>query len=76
MARTSTTPTTKIICTILRRRWFCPTDPCPASHPIRMPQLAYETLWDTRQFNNKANWPMDGSQAFIWSTGDGDGYSR
>lgn len=54
---------------------FAPGGPCPASHPIRMPQLAYETLWDTRQFNNKADWPTDGSQPFVWSTGDGEGYS-
>jgi hypothetical protein len=54
---------------------FVPADPCPASHSIRMLQLAYETLWDTRQFNNKADWPMDGSQPFIWSTGDGEGYA-
>lgn len=48
---------------------------CPASHPVRMPQLAYETLWDTTQFNNKADWPADGSQPFVWSTGDTKGYS-
>ncbi|TEB11422.1 hypothetical protein FA13DRAFT_1748690, partial [Coprinellus micaceus] len=26
--------------------------PCPSSHPVRVPQLAYETLWDTTQFNS------------------------
>lgn len=26
---------------------------CPASHPVRMPQVAYETVWDTRQFNSR-----------------------
>ena len=54
---------------------FAPGGPCPASHPIRMPQVAYETLWDTRQFNDKSLWPTDGSQPFVWSTGDGQGYS-
>ncbi|RDL36599.1 uncharacterized protein BP5553_05951 [Venustampulla echinocandica] len=46
--------------------------PCPASHPVRMPQLAYETLWDTTQFNNM--WPSDGSNPFVLSYGDSKGY--
>ena len=50
-------------------------DPCPASHPVRMPQVAYETMWDTAEFNDKALWPEDGSQPFVWSTGDSKGYS-
>lgn len=49
---------------------FTPAGACPASHPVRMPQLAYETMWDTRQFNNKADWPADGSQPFVWSYED------
>jgi hypothetical protein len=44
---------------------FVEAGPCPASHPVRMPQLAYETIWDTRQFNDKALWPSDGSQPFV-----------
>ncbi|KAI1338232.1 hypothetical protein F5Y15DRAFT_417282 [Xylariaceae sp. FL0016] len=47
---------------------------CPASHPVRMPQVAYETMWDTRQFNNKADWPADGSQPFVWSYDDSVGF--
>ena len=38
---------------------------CPASHPVRMPQLAYETIWDTTKFNDKSQWPADGSQPFV-----------
>jgi hypothetical protein len=30
----------------------------------------YETVWDTRQFNNPEDWPEDGSQPFVWSFGD------
>jgi hypothetical protein len=45
--------------------------PCPASHPVRVPQLFYEVIWDTTKFNNKADWPEDGSQPFVWSFGDG-----
>ncbi|KAF1838783.1 hypothetical protein BDW02DRAFT_585600 [Decorospora gaudefroyi] len=46
--------------------------PCPASHPVRMPQVAYETLWDTTQFNNM--WPSDGSNPFFLSYDDNKGY--
>ncbi|KAI1197460.1 hypothetical protein F5X97DRAFT_324494 [Nemania serpens] len=35
--------------------------PCPSFHPVRVPQLMYETVWDTRQFNNSEDWPADGS---------------
>ncbi|KAK3314592.1 hypothetical protein B0H66DRAFT_482311 [Apodospora peruviana] len=48
--------------------------PCPASHPVKIPQLFLETIWDTRKFNNKADWPTDGSQPFVWSYGDYTGY--
>jgi hypothetical protein len=48
---------------------------CPASHPVRVPQLAFETLWNTTMFNDKSLWPTDGSQPFVWSTGDDKGYS-
>lgn len=30
---------------------FQPAGACPESHPVRMPQVAYETLWDTTVFN-------------------------
>ncbi|KAK0628494.1 hypothetical protein B0T17DRAFT_631922 [Bombardia bombarda] len=46
--------------------------PCPASHPVRVPQLAYETLWDTAQFASM--WPKDGSNPFVLSYGDNKGY--
>lgn len=48
--------------------------PCPASHPVPVPQLMYETIWDTRAFNDPADWPEDGSQPFVWSFGDTVGY--
>ncbi|KAF1994208.1 hypothetical protein P154DRAFT_539782 [Amniculicola lignicola CBS 123094] len=50
---------------------FAEAGPCPASHPVRMPQVAYETLWDTTQFNNM--WPSTG-QPFVLSFGDAKGY--
>ncbi|KAF2715802.1 hypothetical protein K504DRAFT_457949 [Pleomassaria siparia CBS 279.74] len=48
--------------------------PCPASHPVHIPQILYEVAWDTRQFNNPNDWPTDGSQPFVFSMGDGTGY--
>lgn len=44
--------------------------PCPATHPIHMPQLMYEVMWDTTPFNDAALWPDDGSQPFVYSMGD------
>ncbi|KAJ0118420.1 hypothetical protein J7T55_009203 [Diaporthe amygdali] len=49
---------------------------CPTTHPVKIPQVMYEVMWDTRPFNNKDLWPEDGSQPFVWSTGDKDGYSQ
>ncbi|OTA65053.1 hypothetical protein K449DRAFT_411067 [Hypoxylon sp. EC38] len=36
--------------------------PCPASHPVRLPQVMYEVMWD------------DGSQPFVYSMNDSTGY--
>lgn len=30
----------------------------------------YEVMFDTRQFNNKVDWPADGSLPWYWSMGD------
>ncbi|KAH8788055.1 hypothetical protein F5883DRAFT_513830 [Diaporthe sp. PMI_573] len=49
---------------------------CPSTHPVKIPQVMYEVMWDTRPFNNKELWPEDGSQPFVWSTGDEHGYSQ
>ncbi|KAI0532189.1 hypothetical protein GGR58DRAFT_491114 [Xylaria digitata] len=51
---------------------FREADPCPASHPVRVPQLAYETMWNTTAFDNM--WPKDGSQPFVWSFMDSKGF--
>lgn len=50
--------------------------PCPATHPVRTAQVLFEVVWDTTQFNNKADWPEDGSQPFVWSNGDATGYGN
>ncbi|KAL2195200.1 hypothetical protein P885DRAFT_62441 [Corynascus similis CBS 632.67] len=48
--------------------------PCPESHPVRVPQLMYEVIWDTSKFNDKELWPEDGSQPFVWSMDDTSGF--
>ncbi|KAF2458108.1 hypothetical protein BDY21DRAFT_371012 [Lineolata rhizophorae] len=50
--------------------------PCPSSHPVKIPQLFYETVWDTRAFNDPNEWPEDGSQPFVFSMGDPTGYGQ
>lgn len=50
---------------------FETTGPCPSTHPVRLPQLMYEVMWDTREFNTPDLWPNDGSQPFVYSQGDG-----
>jgi hypothetical protein len=36
----------------------------------------FEVIWDTRQFNKPEDWPLDGSQPFVWSFGDGTGHAN
>ncbi|KAF1952539.1 hypothetical protein CC80DRAFT_518769 [Byssothecium circinans] len=54
------------------RGGFIEAAPCPASHPVRVPQVAYETMWDTSVFQDM--WPKDGSNPFVWSYNDEKGY--
>ncbi|KAK3386749.1 hypothetical protein B0H63DRAFT_430533 [Podospora didyma] len=49
---------------------------CPRSHPVKIPQVMLEIVWDTAEFNDPALWPEDGSQPFVLSTGDHTGYSQ
>jgi len=49
---------------------------CPSTHPVKLPQLMFEVIWDTSAFNNKADWPADGSQPFTFSQGDNTGYGQ
>jgi hypothetical protein len=49
---------------------------CPSTHPVHIPQVMYEVMWDTREFNDKTMWPTDGSQPFVWSFNDGLGYGN
>ncbi|PMD40821.1 hypothetical protein L207DRAFT_554436 [Hyaloscypha variabilis F] len=44
---------------------FVNAGPCPSSHPIRMPQVTFETTWDTTPFNKL--WPSGAANPFVWS---------
>jgi hypothetical protein len=46
---------------------------CPATHPVKIPQVMYEIIFDTRQFNSLADW-SNGNKDFYWSFGDNTGY--
>ncbi|KAK8054566.1 hypothetical protein PG994_009633 [Apiospora phragmitis] len=50
--------------------------PCPSTHPVKLPQLMFEVIWDTAPFNDKSLWPADGSQPFVFSQGDNTGYGQ
>ncbi len=45
---------------------------CPSSHPVRVPQVTYETVWDTTKFNNL--WTPSQGNPFVWSFEGTSGY--
>jgi hypothetical protein len=49
---------------------------CPATHPVRIPQLMLEVVWDTTKFNDKSQWPEGVKQPFVLSTGDPTGLGQ
>lgn len=49
---------------------------CSSTHPIKLPQLMFEVIWDTAPFNDPAIWPANGEQPFHLSVGDNVGYSQ
>ncbi|KAK0722610.1 hypothetical protein B0T26DRAFT_739810 [Lasiosphaeria miniovina] len=50
-------------------------DSCPASHPVRVPQVMYEIMWDTKPFNDPKYF-QGGKQPFVYSFGDGTGHGQ
>jgi len=44
---------------------------CPSTHPVRVPQVTFETTWDTTKFNNL--WTAGAPNPFVWSF-EGTGY--
>ena len=43
---------------------------CPSTHPVAIPQVMYEVMWDTGRYKNTA-WYGNGKQPFVYSFGDG-----
>ena len=41
---------------------------CPTTHPVKIPQVMYEVMWETQKF--ASDWPSDGKQPFVYSMGD------
>jgi hypothetical protein len=55
--------------------YFNNAPPCPASHPVRVPQVTFEVTWDTTKFNSM--WTSGAPNPFVWSfevTNAGKGY--
>jgi len=42
---------------------------CPSSHPVNIPQVMYEVMWDTGKYKND-QWYGNGKQPFVYSFGD------
>ncbi|KAJ3522357.1 hypothetical protein NMY22_g11926 [Coprinellus aureogranulatus] len=47
---------------------------CPSTHPVTVPTIFIETIWDTPKFNNM--WPSGAAQPFVYSMGDPTGYGQ
>jgi hypothetical protein len=43
---------------------------CPQSHPVHLPQIMYEVMFDTTPFNKEELWGPNGTQPFVYSMGD------
>jgi hypothetical protein len=39
---------------------------CPASHPVKLPAIMYELMWNVTNFSNRNDWPADG-KPFVYS---------
>jgi hypothetical protein len=50
-------------------------DKCPSTHPIRIPQVMYEVMWDTSSFANPEYY-KNGKQPLVYSFGDTTGYGQ
>lgn len=40
---------------------------CPSTHPVKLPQVMYELMWNVTTFADKSLWPTDGSAPFVYS---------
>jgi len=47
---------------------------CPATHPVRVPQVTFETVWDTSKFNSMWTNPATQPNPYVWSFEGTQGY--
>ncbi|KAK1765334.1 hypothetical protein QBC33DRAFT_593564 [Phialemonium atrogriseum] len=40
---------------------------CPSTHPVKLPQIMYELMWNVSIYADKSMWPTDGSKPFVYS---------
>jgi hypothetical protein len=40
---------------------------CPSTHPVKLPQVMYELMWNVTNFADKSMWPTDNSKPFVYS---------
>ncbi|ORY67494.1 uncharacterized protein BCR38DRAFT_456246 [Pseudomassariella vexata] len=41
---------------------------CPSTHPVKLPQIMYELMWNVTDFTNDPSvWPTDGSNPYVYS---------
>ncbi|KAH8883336.1 hypothetical protein GQ53DRAFT_882960 [Thozetella sp. PMI_491] len=40
---------------------------CPSTHPVKLPQIMYELMWNVSTFMDKSIFPSDGSNPFVYS---------
>lgn len=40
---------------------------CPSTHPVKVPQVMYELMWNVSTFQDRSIWPTDGSNPFMYS---------
>lgn len=40
---------------------------CPSTHPVKLPQIMYELMWNVSAFSDRSQWPTDGSKPFVYS---------
>ncbi|KAI1346710.1 hypothetical protein F5Y01DRAFT_330474 [Xylaria sp. FL0043] len=40
---------------------------CPSTHPVKLPQIMYELMWDVHEFADSADFPTDGTNPYIYS---------
>ncbi|KAI1458643.1 hypothetical protein F4805DRAFT_466750 [Annulohypoxylon moriforme] len=40
---------------------------CPSTHPVKLPQIMYELMWNVTEFANSPDFPTDGSNPYVYS---------